>query len=220
MVELDRSDGGKTTAYHAEVPAGVQVRGGVVVLQEWWGLNDHLRSIADRLAAEGFEALAPDLYHGKVATNAMQAQKLMVALDGADAVQQDVRAAARWLVARGRRVAVVGFCLGGALAISSAVHVPELSAAVCFYGIPPAERADPRDNRVPMLAHFAERDQWCTPERVASLEAALRSAGPPLELHRYPAEHAFFNDTRPDVYDPAAAALAWERTIAFLARSL
>ena len=110
--------------------------------------------------------------------------------------------------------------MGGALTVASAVHVPECSAGVCFYGIPPVEFADPAKICVPFQAHFAQRDDWCTPAAGAALEAAMRAAGQVPEIHHYAADHAFFNERRADVYDANCANLAWERTLAFLTRTL
>ena len=118
------------------------------------------------------------------------------------------------------KVAVMGFCMGGALALAAAVHLEDLAAAVCFYGIPPEQLADPSKLRVPLLAHFADHDDWCTPDRVHALETQLRHATAEYELHRYSAQHAFFNEARPEVYDPQAATTAWRRTLAFLDRHI
>lgn len=214
---FDRPDKKKVDAYRAEPPQ--KARGAVVVIHEWYGLTQDIERIGDRIAAEGYIAACADLYRGQVASSPSQAQLFMTKLDGADAVQQDIRGVVQSLVAEGHKVAVLGFCLGGALSISSAVHVPELSAAVVFYGIPPAERADPSKVRVPLLAHFANIDDWCTPERVDALEQQLRDGGVQYELHRYDAHHAFFNPTR-EIHDPKAAELAWKRTLAFLERTI
>jgi carboxymethylenebutenolidase len=214
---FDRPDGGKIAAYRAE-PRSAS-KGAIIVIHEWYGLTSDIEDIADRFASEGYVSLCPDLYHGKLATSTAQAQTLMNRLDGIDAVKQDVRGVATALVKEGHKICVLGFCLGGALSLSSAVHVPELSAAVCFYGIPPAERADPAQIKIPVLAHFATQDGWCTPERVRELEAKMRAANAELELHRYEAQHAFFNPTRP-VHDAVNAKLAWDRTLEFLAKKI
>lgn len=214
---FDRADGGKIEAYRAEPRTAS--KGAIIVIHEWYGLRPDIEAVAERFAAEGYLSLCPDLYHGKVAATDAQAQLMMARLDGVAAVKQDVRAVAQALVAEGHKVCVLGFCLGGALTLSAAVHVPELSAAVCFYGIPPAERADPADIKIPVLAHFAEHDDWCTPAKVAELEKRMLDAGVDLELHRYDAQHAFFNSARA-VYDAKSAALAWERTLEFLAKKI
>lgn len=217
MIDFQRPDGGHTPAWLADAGPG---RPGVIVIQEWWGLNDQIRSVADRLATAGYTALAPDLYRGRLASTADEANHMMTGLDFVDATHQDLRGAAAHLAALCPKVGVMGFCMGGALTVSAAVHVPGLSAAVCFYGIPPAELADPARIAVPFMGHFATRDGWCTPQAAASLEATLRGAGQSPEIHHYDAEHAFFNQRRPEVYDAACADLAWSRTLDFLQRQL
>lgn len=217
ILEFTRPDGERTRGYWAEAgPA----RPGVVVIQEWWGLNAHICSIADRFAAAGFSALAPDLYRGRIASSADEASHMMDGLDFADATHQDLAGAVAFLGARCPKVGVTGFCMGGALTIAAAVHVPGVAAAVCFYGIPPAEFADPARIRIPFQGHFARRDDWCTPDRVQALEHTLRASPAEVDIHRYEADHAFFNKTRPEVYDVACAEQAWARSVAFLARHL
>jgi len=218
MIEVSRPDGGKTPAYLAEGPrSGASA---VVLIQEWWGLNDHIRGVADRLAGEGHTVLAPDLYRGRQTTVADEANHLMGSLDFADATQQDIAGCVRHLSEGGRQVGVMGFCMGGALTVAAAVHVPGLSAAVCFYGIPPKEVADPAHIRIPFMGHFATRDDWCTPAAAQALAAAMQAAGNPPEVFHYEAQHAFFNHARPEVHDAACAEQAWARTIAFFARHL
>ena len=193
---------------------------GVLLVHEWWGLNDHVCSIADRFAQAGFSALAPDLYRGRVASTADEASHMMTGLDFADATHQDLAGAVKFLRERCTQVGVTGFCMGGALTIAAAVHVPALSAAVCFYGIPPAQFADPALIKIPFQGHFANRDKHWDPEQVNALEQAMQAAGAAPEIYRYDAEHAFFNRTRPEVYDAACADLAWERSLAFFKQHL
>jgi carboxymethylenebutenolidase len=212
MIEFARPDGGRTKGYLAT--AG-QERPGVVVIQEWWGLNDQICGVADRFARAGYNALAPDLYKGRVTTQPEEANHLMTGLDFAGATQHDLRGAAQHLMKQSGKVAVMGYCMGGALTIAAAVHVPEAAAAVCFYGIPPKDFADPAKMRVPIQGHFANKDDWCTPAAVDDLEKALRTAGNQHEIHRYDAAHAFANE-RSAAYDVACANLAWERMSAFL----
>ena len=179
------------------------------------------RSVAERFAAAGYNALAPDLYKGRVAQDADEASHMMNGLDFPGATFQDIRGAVSYLQATGNgKVAVLGFCMGGALTVASAVHLPEIDAAVCFYGIPPKEFADPANIRVPFQGHFATRDDWCTPAAVAALEAAMQAQGQQPENYHYEADHAFFNKLRPEVYNEAAAELAWSRSLDFLARKL
>ena len=189
---------------------------GVVVIQEWWGLNPQIRGVADRFAQAGYRALVPDLYRGRVTTEPDEANHLMSGLDWPGATHQDIRGAAQHLKAGGGKVAVMGFCMGGALTIMGGVHVPETDACICFYGIPPAEAADPAKMRVPFQGHFAQKDDWCTPAAVDALEEKLKAGKVKHELYRYPGQHGFFNEKRPEVYDAKAAQQAWERTLAFL----
>lgn len=217
MIDISRPDGASIRAYLAG--AG-QNRSGVVVIQEWWGLNQQICGVADRFARAGFTALAPDLYQGRITQKPDEASHLMNGLDFPGATHQDIRGAVEYLKNASQKVGVMGFCMGGALAIAAAVHVPEVSAAVCFYGMPPKEFADPSNIRIPFQGHFADHDDWVTPRAVDDLEKAMQAAGNPPEVFRYAAQHAFFNQLRPEVYDPGCSALAWERMIEFFRRKL
>ena len=212
MIEFARPNGGKTKGYLA---AAGQGRPGVVVIQEWWGLNDQICGVGDRFARAGYNALAPDLYKGRLTTQPDEANHLMTGLDFADATHQDLRGAAQVLQAQSGKVAVMGYCMGGALTIAAAVHVPEFAAGVCLYGIPPKAFADPAEIRVPLQGHFANKDDWCTPTMVDDLETTLKAAGVTHEIYRYDAAHAFANE-RSAAYDVACANQAWERMAAFL----
>ncbi len=213
MITLTRPDGGQIAAYSAgQDPA----RPGVIVLQEWWGLNDHIKAIADRFEGEGFNALAPDLYHGRITKDADEASHMMNGLDFPGAVHEDIAAAKDWLRECSASVAVMGFCMGGALTIASAARLPGFSAAVCFYGVPPKSFADPKDITIPLQGHFGTKDDWVTPTVVADMETAMVAEGNKPEFYSYEADHAFFNKTRPEVYDAEAAEEAWRRTIRFL----
>lgn len=209
-------DGSEGCGYLAEAEGA---RAGVVVLQEWWGLNDQIRGVAERLAAAGCTALAPDLYDGRVTGDPDEAGHMMEGLDWVGAAEVEVLGALRHLKARLLRTAVMGFCMGGALTVIAAARLAECDAAVCYYGIPPKDQADPADIRVPFQGHFANDDDWCTPAAVDDLEAALAGAGATHEIHRYDAAHAFFNETV-GAYDAEAAALSWSRTLAFLRANL
>jgi len=212
MIEFARPDRVKTKGYLATAGQG---RSAVVVIQEWWGLNDQICGVADRFARAGYNALAPDLYKGRVTTAPDEANHLMTGLDFADAAHQDLRGAAQHLQTQSGRVAVMGYCMGGALTIAAAVHVPEFAAGVCFYGIPPKAFADPAKIRMPLQGHFANKDDWCTPAAVDDLERTLKTAGVTHEIYRYAAAHAFANE-RSAAYDVACANQAWERMAAFL----
>jgi carboxymethylenebutenolidase len=216
MIDFARPDGGKTKGYLATAGQG---RPGIVVIQEWWGLNDQICGVADRFARAGYNALAPDLYKGRLTAKPDEANHLMSSLDFPDATHQDLRGAAQHLAGSSGKVAVMGFCMGGALAIAAAVHIPEVAAAVPFYGIPPKEFADPTKIRIPLQGHFANQDDWCTPAAVDELEAALTQAGTPFEIHRYEATHAFANE-RSLAYHVDSANEAWRRMLEFLQRQL
>jgi carboxymethylenebutenolidase len=221
MIEF-QSNGGTTRGYLSSPEGG---RGpGVVVLQEWWGLVPHIEDLADRFAAAGFVALAPDLYHGEVARSPDEAGKLMMALNIAQ-TEKDLRGAVQYLLnheaTEGDSVGTVGFCMGGALSLYAASKNTQVGACVVFYGIHPKVTPDFDNLRAPVLGLFAERDKSVPPEAVRALEERVREHGKEIETHIYPgADHAFFNDTRPDVYDPEASADAWRRTIEFFRRHL
>ena len=216
MIEFARPDGGATRGYLA---AGGERRAGIVVIQEWWGLNDQICGVSDRLARAGYDALAPDLYRGRLTEDTDEAGHLMAGLDFVDATHQDLRGAVRHLKQGRGAVAVMGFCMGGALAIAAAAHIGECDAAICFYGIPPRDVAKPADIAVPFQAHFADNDDWCTPAAVDALEAEMKAAGREAELYRYAAAHAFCNEAS-DAYDVAGARLAWRRATSFLEATL
>jgi carboxymethylenebutenolidase len=212
MIEFVRPDGGKTKGYLATAGQG---RPGIVVIQEWWGLNDQICGVADRFTRAGYNALAPDLYKGRLTTKPDEANHLMTGLDFADATHQDLRGAAQHLQAQSGRVAVMGYCMGGALTIAAAVHIPEFAAGVCFYGIPPKAFADPAKIGMPLQGHFANKDDWCTPAAVDDLERTLKTAGIRHAIYRYDAAHAFANE-RSAAYDVGCANQAWEHMAAFL----
>ena len=220
MIEFKRPDGAHCPGYLA-MPASGKDAPAVVVIQEWWGLNEQIQGLADRVAAQGYRALVPDLYRGKLAANADEASHMMTGLDFVDAATQDIRGAVQHLKQyAGHKVAVMGFCMGGALALIAGAFVAETDAAICYYGIPPRDAFDPAKIRVPLLAHFANHDDWCTPDNVDWLESRLKEGGVKYELHRYDAQHAFANEKRPEVHDAEATKLARERSLAFLKREL
>lgn len=217
LIEYGRPDGGKNKGYYAEAGKG---KPGIVVIQEWWGLNDQICGVADRFARAGYNALAPDLYKGRVTQKPDEANHLMTGLDFPGATHQDIRGAVQFLKASSGKVGVMGFCMGGALTVASAVHIPEAAAAVCFYGIPPKDFADPGKIKIPFQGHFANRDDWCTPAAADALEADLKKAGANFEIHRYEANHGFTNERSEQNYDTKSANEAWERMAAFLKANL
>jgi carboxymethylenebutenolidase len=193
---------------------------GVIVIQEWWGLVDHIKALADRFAAEGFAALAPDLYHGESTTSPDDAGRLMMALE-IDRAIRDLVGAIDYLAAQdttsGATVGVVGFCMGGQLAVAAACASPKISAAVDFYGVHPNVTLDFSSLGAPVLGLFAANDAFVTPNVARKLRDDIKAAGKNVDLHIYPGvDHGFFNDSRPDVYNAAAARDAWERTERFL----
>ena len=226
-IQFQRPDGQSVSGYLAE-PADVQPgTPAVVVIQEWWGLNDQIRGVADRLAAAGYVALVPDLYRGKSTVEAEEAHHLMDGLNFADAASQDVRGAVQHLKASGRPVGVTGFCMGGALTVLSLCFVPEIDAGAVWYGLPPLDYVDASQIKAPVLAHWATQDQFFSPDNVAPFAAKLREAGVRHEFHHYLAHHGFANETAvgpnriPQVqYDPVWAQMAWDRTLRFFGRHL
>jgi carboxymethylenebutenolidase len=221
-----RPDGESVDGYLAEGSSGGHAPG-IIVIQEWWGLNDQIRGVADKFAAAGYRALVPDLYRGKVALEAKEAEHLMKGLNFAVAAGQDVRGAVQHLKASGsRKVGVTGFCMGGALTLLAAVNVPEADAAVVWYGYPPLEFIDATRIKAPLLGHWATEDTAFPIGKVDELEKKLRDAKVAFEFHRYHAKHAFANETADSKnlpflkHDAAAAELAWRRTMDFFAKHL
>ena len=221
MVEF-KSNGATAEGYLAVPASG---RGaGVIVIQEWWGLVPHIKNVCERFAAEGFVALAPDLYHGRTTASPDEAGKLMMALN-IEQTERDLRGAIEYLLAHeateGGRVGTVGFCMGGALSLYAASKNEQVGACVVFYGGHPNVKPDLERLRAPVLGLYAARDTFATPALARELEAKLAALGKPAEIHIYEnADHAFFNDERPEVYNAAAASDAWQRTVSFLREHL
>jgi carboxymethylenebutenolidase len=214
------SNGGTTSGYLATPQSGKGP--GVIVIQEWWGLVGHIKKVCDRFAAEGFSALAPDMYHGKTADEPDEAGKLFMALNIAQA-EKDLRGAAKLLTQHSStaKLGAVGFCMGGQLALFAATVNPNVGATVNFYGIHPNVKPDYSKLSGPVLGLFAEKDGFVTPQAAKDTDAAIKKAGKSSEFHIYPGvDHAFFNDERSDVYNKAAADDAWRRTVAFFRQHL
>jgi carboxymethylenebutenolidase len=226
MISFPRPDGQAVGGYLAE-PAAAGAPG-VVVIQEWWGLNDQIRGVADRLAAAGYQALVPDLYRGKSTLQAEEAHHLMSNLNFGDAASMDVRGAVQVLKARGAaKVGVTGYCMGGALTVLALTMAPEADAGVVWYGYPPLEYVDASKIRAPMLAHWATQDGAFAIDGVDALEARLHEAGVAYTGHRYLAHHGFANETAQGPhriaitqYDAAWAQIAFDRTLRFFGRHL
>jgi carboxymethylenebutenolidase len=221
--EIDFPSEGERVRGYLALPASG--RGpGVLVLQEWWGLVDHIREVCDRLAREGFVALAPDLYRGESTADPGVAGRLMMDL-ALPRAARDLEAALAALLGHhaveGGRVAALGFCMGGQLALYAAALSPRIAAVVDCYGVHPNVRVDYASLRAEVMGVFAERDAFVPPATVHQLEADLRAAGVHTDFTIYPGvDHAFLNDTRPDVYDAATALRAWSRILAFLRAAL
>lgn len=218
MIEFDGS-GGPLRGYLAKPESGTGP--GVVVIQEWWGLVPHIKDVADRFAKAGFVALAPDLYRGESTTSPDDAGRMMMALE-IERTEKDLRGAISALREQGgaTKVGVVGFCLGGQLALLAATTSPGVDACVDFYGVHPNVKPDFEKLACPVLGLFGSKDDFVTPEAVTQLVKDVEAAGKSMEHHTYDTGHAFFNDTRPEAYDEAAAGDAWKRTIAFLQANL
>jgi carboxymethylenebutenolidase len=216
MVEFS-SNGGTASGYLALPASGKGP--GVIVIQEWWGLVPHIKAVTDRFAAEGFVALAPDLYHGKSASSPDEAGKLMMTMR-IDEAEKDMRGAAQFLLnhdaTTGTKVGTVGFCMGGALSLYAATKNSQVGACVIFYGGHPNVKPDLATLQAPVLGLYAERDGFVTPDSVRALEHQLKELGKSAEIHIYPeADHGFFNDGRPEVYNEAVAKDAWGRVMKF-----
>ena len=197
---------------------------GVVVIQEWWGLVDHIKDIVDRLAAAGFVALAPDLYDGQTTDSPDDAGRLMMALE-IESAEQKLRGAIDYLLGRddvtGATVGTVGFCMGGQLSLYAACANSKVGACVDFYGIHPNVKPDLGSLQAPVLGFFAENDTFVTPDVARRLETDLVAAGKQVELTVFDgASHGFFNDTRHQVYHAAYARQCWERMILFFNQHL
>ncbi|CAM8955832.1 unnamed protein product [Rhodiola kirilowii] len=209
---------------------------GIVVLQEWWGVDFEVKNHAIKISQlqPGFKALIPDLYRGKVGLDVAEAQHLMDRLDWQGAVK-DIQASANWLKANGsKKVGVTGFCMGGALSIASSVLVPEVDAVVAFYGVPSSQLADPAKAKAPVQAHFGELDNFVGFSDITAakaLEEKLKASGIPHEVHIYPGSgHAFMNRSEEGVKrrksmgledeDDAAVELAWSRFTSWMSHYL
>src|SRR5688572_32500648 len=226
MISFKRPDGASVQGYLAE-PKGGGAAPAMVVIQEWWGLDEQIKGVADKRAGAGYRALVPDLYRGKLALAVNEAEHLMTNLNFGDAAGQDVRGAVQHLKASGSaKAGVTGFCMGGALTLLAAVNVPEADASVAWYGFPPLEYVDASKIKAPLLGHYATDDQFFPIAKVDELEKKLREAKVKFEFHRYNAKHAFANEEAnerklpPLEYNPQAAELAWKRTLQFLDRHL
>lgn len=192
----------------------------VLVIQEWWGLNPHIKDIARRYAGEGFIAIAPDLYRGKLAADPTEAGELMNALaieDGLDTINNAMSAASTAYDIS--KFGITGYCMGGTFALRAACELDDIGAAAAFYGDTPPDDVLAKLN-VPTMFISGTKDAWINPEKVAALESVAEQHSLPIESIVYEADHAFFNDTRPEVYDAEAAADAWRRVVSMFNEKL
>jgi carboxymethylenebutenolidase len=222
IIEYPDADGEVLMGYLAR-PADGAPTPAIIVIQEWWGLNDHIKDVTNRIAQEGFVALAPDLYKGQVATEPDEARKLVMELDMAEAVKE-IQQATTYLLEQefvaGEQSGIVGFCMGGRLVLMTALADERLGAAVAFYGSPLSPEEAP-GLKAPLLGLYGDQDSGIPVEGVMAMDAALDAAGLPNEIHIYEnAQHAFFNDTRASSYNAAAAADAWEKTLGWFRQYL
>jgi carboxymethylenebutenolidase len=215
---------GRTTPGFLARPRGDGPFPGVIVVQEWWGLDDHIKDVAQRFAREGFAALAPDLYHGNVTHEPNKAEKLMMSLD-MNSAGRELAKGADYLASQpytsGRGIGATGFCMGGGLALTLACDSPHVRAAAAFYGVNPDPVDKVQNLRGPVLAIYAEHDSWAGPEVRERLRQALERHGKQHEIRVYPGtQHAFFNDTRADAYSREPATDAWNRALSLFRQNL
>ena len=209
---------GASTAYVAlpDETSGVAI----ILIHEWWGLNDHIKEIADRYAAEGFAAIAPDLYRGAVATTTDEASKMMHGLETEDGLNTIESAMDKAREQYGfKSFGITGFCMGGTFALAAACKIDGIEAAAPFYGDIPSE-FDLKGLKCPVIFISGTRDQWITPEKVGELERTAQENYLPVESVKYDADHAFFNNTRPEVYNEEAARDAWGKVMEFFKKNL
>src|ERR1035438_7641297 len=224
MPDIDFPTSAGTTPGYLAVPAGEQGPA-TIVLRSWWGVDEHIRSICDRFAAEGFFALAPDLFRGETTTQPSEAQQKMMALS-MDQAERDMCGAAEFLSTQpgveGSGVGSVGFCLGGGLSVWAAATCLNITAAVTYYYVMPHGKPDFTKIKGPVLGHFGTADEFIPVDDARKLESELRDAGVETTFHYYDgAGHAFFNDTnRLGTYDEGLAQVSWGRTVSFLRSAL
>ncbi|WP_438390902.1 dienelactone hydrolase family protein [Caballeronia sp. DA-9] len=226
MISFKRPDGQEIQGYLAK-PHKLEGAPAIVVIQEWWGLNDQIRGVADRFAQAGYIALVPDLFRGKSTVEEAEANHLLTQLDFGDAAGQDIRGAVQYLQTQSGRVAVTGYCMGGALTLLALSNIPEVAAGVVWYGFPPLEYVDASKIKAPVLGHWATQDEFFPAKTVDLLEKRLADANVDVEFHRYLAHHAFANETAVGPgriartqFDPVWAQLAWDRTLTFLGKTM
>ena len=224
MPEVEFKSNGDTASGYLAVPESGSGPG-VIVLQEWWGMDDSIKRYADRFAEEGFLALAPDLYGGETTEQPDEAEQKMMAMN-MDKTVKDMRGAVDYLKQhegfQGDGVGAVGFCLGGGLAVWAGAESDDVDAVVTYYYVMPHGKPDFSKIKGPLLGHFGTADDFISHDAAQALETELREAGADVDFHYYEGSgHAFFNDLdRLGTYDPAAATVSWERSVSFLRKAL
>lgn len=221
MIEFS-ANGGTSEGYLAIPENGKGI--GVIVLQEWWGLVPHIKDVADRFASAGYVALAPDLYDGQIGKSPDEAGKLMMALNIAE-TEKKLRGAVEYLVnhesVTNEKVGTVGFCMGGMLSLFAAIKNDKVGACVVFYGIHPAVNLDLEGLNAPVLGLYADKDDFVPPSAVKELAEKMQHAGKSFEYKIYEnVDHAFFNDTRSEVYNKDYAEDAWQKVLDFYQANL
>ncbi len=209
---------GPTTAYVA-LPE-VETDKALILIHEWWGLNEHIKDVANRYAQEGFIVIAPDLFRGKVTSDPAEASKLMHELaieDGLDVIKNAMNSSKEKYTISA--FGITGFCMGGTFALRAACELDGLKASVPFYGDIPDEEIL-KKLKIPTLFISGKRDKWITPDKVTKMEDISARYELPLESLKYDADHAFFNNTRPEVYDEASAKDAWQKVLKFFKEKL
>ncbi len=219
---LEYAVNGGTTPGYLSRPQREGRHPGIVLIQEWWGVDDHIRDVTDRFAGEGYATLAPDLFHGVVTSEPDEAMKLTQAMD-MDRAVKELNGAVAYLKSQpftGGKVGSIGYCLGGGLSILTACRNPDLDACVVYYGASPNPIDQVQKITYPVLGNYAGLDEGVN-ATLDGLKAAMERYGKSFEMHMYPgARHAFFNDANPSAYNREAASLAWERTLAFFKANL
>lgn len=220
-IQFFRPDGKPAPGYYAEpVKSANDANPGVVIVQEWWGVTPEMTALADRYASMGYRALVPDLYRGRKAAVGDEANHLMQGLDFQDAATQDVRGALQHLKHDSKKVGLSGYCMGGAVALITAMHFQDPDAVVVYYGLPPPEAGDPRTIEVPVMCHFGKQDEFFKPGAAEQLVKRFEEGKVPHEVYWYDAKHGFCNPNEEGNaglghYDRTACELAWERTVRF-----
>lgn len=225
-VVFKRPDGAEVSGYLAS-PAVLEGAPAIVLIQEWWGLNEQIKGVALRLAECGYRVLVPDLYRGACTVEEEEAHHLMDGLDFSDAVSQDIRGAVQYLQADSQKIGVTGYCMGGALTLLALNGIPELAAGVVWYGFPPLEYLDASKIKAPLIGHWGTQDAFFNIDTVAELQAKLHAGGVDATFYRYLARHAFANETAmgdgriaDTQYDAVWSQLAWDRTLTFFGKHL